>query len=181
MPLAQLGLGGRYGVRVVAVSRHRHIPGADLPSTKLKPADRLLLEGPAEAFEALSRSGDLVAVSGPSGRPYRRKQAPIAVLAIIAVVGLAAFDVLPIGILALLAVAGILVLRCIDNDEAWGSIDASILILIFSMLIVGTGLEATGAVEAVVTSIAPYLGGALPDSGPCSGLHPDLGADGTGN
>ncbi len=162
VPLAQLGLGGRYGVRVVAVSRHRHIPGPDLPSTTLKPADRLLLEGPAEAFEALSRSGDLVAVSGPSGRPYRRKQAPVAVLAILAVVGLAAFDVMPIGILALLAVAGILVLRCIDNDEAWSSIDAPILILIFSMLIVGVGLQETGAVETVVSVLAPQLGGLPP-------------------
>ncbi|MGY9045796.1 hypothetical protein P775_14610 [Puniceibacterium antarcticum] len=162
VPLAQLGLGGRYGVRVIAVSRHRHIAGADLPSTKLKPADRLLLEGPAEAFESLSRSGDLVAVSGPSGRPYRRKQAPVAVLAILTVVVLAAFNIMPIGILALLAVAGILVLRCIDNDEAWGSIDASILILIFSMLIIGAGLEATGAVETVVSVIAPHLGGLPP-------------------
>ena len=161
VPLAQLGLGRRYGVRVVAVNRHGHIAGPDLPSTRLKPADRLLLEGPAEAFEALSRSGDLVAVSGPSGRPYRRAQAPIAVAAVVAVVGLAAFEVLPIGILALIAVAAILVLRCIDNDEAWGSIDASILILIFSMLIIGAGLEQTGAVEATVAVVAPYLG-ALP-------------------
>ena len=158
VPLAQLGLGRRYGVRVVAVSRHGHIAGPDLASTRLKAADRLLLEGPAEAFEALSRSGDLVAVSGPSGRPYRRAQAPVAVAAVVAVVGLAAFEILPIGILALIAVAAILVLRCIDNDEAWGSIDASILILIFSMLIVGAGLEQTGAIEAIVAIVAPYLG-----------------------
>ena len=161
-PVAQLGLGRRYGARVVAVSRHGHIPGADLQSTVLKPADRLLLEGSKEAFEALSRGGDLVSVSGPSGRPYRRRQAPIALGAILAVVALAALDAMPIGILALLAVAAILVLRCIDNDEAWGSIDASILILIFSMLIVGAGLEATGAVEVIVDAIAPSLGGLPP-------------------
>ena len=161
-PVTQLGLGRRYGVRLIAVSRHRHVADADLPTTVLKPADRLLLEGSAEAFEALSRSGDLVSVSGPSGRPYRRRQAPVAIAAVLAVVALAAFDVMPIGVLALLAVAAILVLRCVDNDEAWGSIDASILILIFSMLIVGSRLEATGAIEAAVAWIAPALGGLPP-------------------
>ena len=161
VPLAQLGLGRRYGLRVVGVSRHRHIPGPDLPSTVLRPADRLLLSGPAAAFEALSRGGDLVSVSGPSGRPFRRRQAPVAVAAVLAVVTLAAMDVLPVGVLALLAVAAILVLRCIESDEAWGSIDASILVLIFAMLIVGAGLEATGAVEEVVAAVAPRLG-ALP-------------------
>ena len=161
-PVTQLGLGRRYGVRLIAVSRHRHVAGADLPTTVLKPANRLLLEGSAEAFEALSRSGDLVSVSGPSGRPYRRRQAPVAIAAVLAVVALAAFDVMPTGVLALLAVAAILVLRCIDNDEAWGSIYASILILIFSMLIVGCRLEATGAIEAAVAWIASALGGLPP-------------------
>ncbi|MDO5758629.1 MAG: SLC13 family permease [Rhodobacterales bacterium] len=160
--VAQLGLGQRYGVRLIAVSRHRHIAGADLPSTRLKPADRLLLEGPEKAFEALSRNGDLVWVSAPSGRAYRRRQAPVALLAILAVVTLAAFNVMAIGILALIAVAGILVLRCIDNDEAWSSIDASTLILIFSMLIIGAGLEATGAVETVVAAVSPHLEGLPP-------------------
>ncbi len=162
VPVSQLGLGQRYGARIVAVNRHRHIAGADLPSTRLKPADRLLVEGTPEAIEALSRSGNLVSVAGPSGRPYRRRQAPIAILAVLAVVALAAFNVLPIGILALIAVAGILVMRCIDNDEAWSSIDPTILILIFSMLIIALGLQASGAIEAVVAVIAPYLEGLPP-------------------
>jgi len=164
VPVSQLGLGQRYGARIVAVNRHSHIAGADLPSTRLKPADRLLVEGTPEAIEALSRSGNLVSVAGPSGRPYRRRQAPIAILAVVAVVALAALNVLPIDILALIAVAGILVMRCIDNDEAWSSIDPTILILIFSMLIIALGLQASGAIEAVVSVIAPYL----------EGLHPLL-------
>ena len=46
--------------------------------------------------------------------------------------------------------ASILVLRCIDNDEAWASIDAGVLVLIFSMLIVGTGLQHSGAIALIV-------------------------------
>ena len=156
--IADLALGRRAGIRVLGAHRPRHIAGADLSSVRLRPADKLLLEGSAEGFEEITRSGDVVSVTAPGGRAYRRRQAPIAVMALVGIVALAAFDVMPIGILALVAVAAILVLRCIDNDEAWSSIDASILILIFSMLIVGAGLQSTGAVELVVNALTPWLG-----------------------
>jgi di/tricarboxylate transporter len=64
---------------------------------------------------------------------------------------------MPIGLLALVGVAAILLTRCIDSDEAWNSIDGAILVLIFAMLIIGAGLEATGAVELIVSTIAPYF------------------------
>lgn len=155
--IADLALGRRAGIRVLGAFRPRHIAGADLSSVRLRPADKLLLEGTPEGFEELTRSGDVVSVTSPGGRAYRRRQAPIAVLALLGIVVLAAFDVMPIGVLALVGVAAILVLRCIDNDEAWGAIDASILILIFAMLIVGAGLEATGAVELIVSALTPWL------------------------
>ncbi len=155
--IADLTLGRRFGVRVLGAHRHRHIPGPDLDNVRLKPADKLLLEGPAASFDALAEEADLVAVSRPSGRAFRRKMAPVAVLALAAVVLLSAYGVADIGALALLAVAGILLLRCIDADEAWGAIDASILILIFAMLVVGEGLQEAGSVELIVGTIAPLL------------------------
>ncbi|WP_172292275.1 SLC13 family permease [Pseudoruegeria sp. HB172150] len=155
--LAELGLGSRYGVRVLGVHRPHHIAGADLSSVRLRAADRLLMEGPPESFDRLAQRGDLVAITRASGRAYRRRQAPLALLALILVVALSAFGITDILIAALLAVAAMLVLRCIDNDEAWDSIDAGILVLVFAMLIVGKGLELSGAVELVVGAIAPIL------------------------
>ncbi|OWU85626.1 potassium transporter TrkA [Oceanicola sp. 22II-s10i] len=160
--IADLALGRRAGMRVLGAFRPGHIAGPDLSSARLRPADKLLLEGTAEGFEELRRAGDVVSVTEPGGRAYRRRQAPIAVLTLVGIVGLAAFEVMPIGILALLGVALILVLRCIDNDEAWQSIDASILVLIFAMLIIGAGLENTGAVELLVGALTPWLQGLSP-------------------
>jgi len=160
--IMDLTLGRRYGVRVLGAHRHRHIPGSDLESVKLRPADKLLLEGPPDNFDALTEDADLISVSRPSGRPYRRGKAPLALIALMAVVVLSALGVMDIGILAMLAVAGILVLRCIDSDEAWGSIDGSILVLIFSMLIIGAGLERSGGVRLIVDALAPALGGMPP-------------------
>lgn len=160
--IADLALGRRAGMRVLGAFRSNHVAGADLSSVRLRPADKLLLEGTAEGFDELARAGDVVSVSAPGGRAFRRRQAPVAILALVGIVALAAFDVMPIGILALIGVAAILVLRCIDNDEAWQSIDGSILVLIFAMLIVGAGLETIGAVELIVGALTPHLEGLPP-------------------
>ncbi len=160
--VAQLSVGYRYGLRVLGAYRQGHVAGPDLGSARLRPADKLLLEGTSEGFDRLAQGGELVSISRASGRAYRRRRAPLALLGLVLVVGLAALDVAPIAILALLAVAGILLCRCIDNDEAWGSIDAGILVLIFSMLIVGQGLQETGTVAFVVAWAAPWLEGLPP-------------------
>ncbi|GAA4228662.1 di/tricarboxylate transporter [Sagittula marina] len=161
--IADLALGRRAGMRVLGAFRPGHsVAGADLSSVRLRPADKLLLEGTVEGFDELRRSGDVVSVSAPNGRAFRRRQAPIAIATLVGIVALAAFNIMPIGILALVGVAAILVLRCIDNDEAWASIDASILVLIFAMLIVGAGLEHTGAVELIVKVLTPWLQGLPP-------------------
>ena len=155
--IADLSLHRGDGVRVLGAHRHRHVAGADLGAVRLKPADKLLLECTEAGLEALAKSGLVVSITTPGGRAYRRRQAPVAVLALIGVVALAALEVMPIGVLALIAVAGILILRCIDGDEAWGSIDGAILVLIFAMLLIGAALQNTGAVELVVGALTPYL------------------------
>ena len=153
--IAELRLGRRFGVRILGAHRPRHVAGPDLGNVRLRAGDRLLLEGPPAGLASLEEETDLVAVTRPTGRAFRRTRAPVALGALALVVGLAAFGVMEIGVLALIAVAAILILRCIDADEAWASIAGAI--LVFAMLVVGRGLANTGAVEAVVDVIAPFL------------------------
>ncbi|SDE83612.1 Di-and tricarboxylate transporter [Salipiger thiooxidans] len=160
--LGSMSLGRRFGVRVLGAHRHEHIAGPDLGSVRLRPADKLLLEGPATAFQSLEDEAQLVSVSRPTGRAFRRGRAPLVLAALAAVVGLAAVGVLDIATLSILAVAAILVLRCIDADEAWGAVDGSILVLIFAMLVVGLGLQNTGAVDLLVSWLAPPIAGMPP-------------------
>ncbi|MFZ3581204.1 SLC13 family permease [Loktanella sp. DJP18] len=160
--LDQMSIGYRHGMRVLGAHRHGHQVGPDLRTARLRPADSLLLEGTQGAFDQLSSAGDMMTVTLSSGRAYRRARAPIALIALLGVVGLAALNVAPIEILALLAVAAILILRCIDSEEAWGAIDAQIIVLIFAMLIVGVGLQETGAVQLIVDTLAPALDGLPP-------------------
>lgn len=149
---------GRFGVRLLGISRHRYLPGVDLESVQLRAADRLLLEGTPEGLAAAAEEADFLNVTEPRARSFRRKKAPVAIATLAGVVLLAALNVMPIEGLAVLGVAVILLLRCIDADEAWQSINGGILVLIFAMLAIGVGLEKTGAVEAIVAQIEPILG-----------------------
>lgn len=149
---------GRFAVRLLGISRHRYLPGLNLQSVQLRAADRLLLEGTPEGLAAAAEEADFINISQPRSRSFRRKKAPIAIAALGGVVLLAALNVMPIEGLAVLGVALILLLRCIDAEEAWESINGGILVLIFAMLAIGVGLEKTGAVRAIVGGIEPLLG-----------------------
>lgn len=150
---------GAEGIAVLGIHRHNHIAGEDLGSARLRAADRLLVAGAAKVLDRMNDRGDVVSTTRTSARAFRRTRAPIAIGALAGVVGLAAFAGMDIGLLAMMAVAAILVLRCIDAEEAWQSIDGGILVLIYAMLIIGIGLQHSGAVEMVVGALTPLLGG----------------------
>ncbi len=160
--LDELAIGSRFGVRVLGIHRHGHTPGKDLSSTKLRAADRLMLEGTSSGLAELGEKGLFVSTTQTTGRAFRSSKAPYAIIALLAVVALAAFDVMDIGMLSMIACAALLILRCLDADETLGFIDGSILLLIFSMLIVGIGLNRSGALDMIVGSISPFLQGLPP-------------------
>ncbi|MEI4487590.1 SLC13 family permease [Frigidibacter sp. MR17.14] len=160
--LGELRLRRRYGVYVLAAHRRNQNIGRKLDDLEVRVGDTLLLEGSAEDIGRLAQDMDLVNVSKPAERPFRRGHAPIAILALLAVVGLSALDVAPIMALAFVAVGVILVTRCIDADEAFSFVDGRLMALIFAMLAVGEGLEQSGSVDLIVRLIAPHLDGLSP-------------------
>lgn len=156
--LGALRLRRRYGVYVLAVHRRNQNISGQLDDLVVRVGDTLLLEGAPEDIQRLAVDVNLVDISKPSGRAFRRTHAPIAILSLLAIVGLAAVGVAPIFLLAILAVAMVLVTRCIDADEAFSYIDGRLLAMIFAMLAIGAALQASGAVALIVTALAPYLG-----------------------
>jgi len=155
--LGQLRLRRRYGVYPLAVHRRNQNIGRQLDDLVVQVGDTLLLEGAMEDIRRLASDMDVVEIGAPSERAYRRGRAPIVIGVLAAVVGLSALDLAPIHVLAFLGVAVVLVTRCIDADEAFGFIDGRLLGLIFGMLIVGAGLEASGAVTGIVELLTPMM------------------------
>ncbi|WP_420860923.1 SLC13 family permease [Algirhabdus cladophorae] len=160
--LGSMRLRRRFGVYTLAAHRRDQNIGRALDDLIVRVGDTLLLEGAPEDIQRLAAEMNLLDVSQPSARAFRRTRAPIALLALLGIVGLAAFGVAPIFLLSVLAVALVLVTKCIDADEAFGMVDGRLLALIFSMLAIGAALEASGAVRLIVEAIAPWLGGLPP-------------------
>lgn len=160
--LGQLRLRRRYGVYALAAHRHNQNIGRQLDDLVVQVGDTLLLEGAMEDIRRLASDMDMVEIAEPSEKAYRRKHAPLVIGTLAAVVVLASLGVAPIHVLAFLGVAVVLVTRCIDAEEAFSFIDGRLLALIFGMLIVGAGLEASGAAEAIVLLVSPYLAGLPP-------------------
>ena len=155
--LGQMRLRRRFGVYPLAVHRRNQSIGRQLDDLVVQVGDTLLLEGANEDIQRLAQEMGLVDVSRPAARAYRRGHAPVAVGALLGVVGLAALGVAPIFLLTVLAVAAVLLLRAIDADEAFSFVDGRLLTLIFAMLAVGAALQASGAVELIVNVLLPML------------------------
>ena len=155
--LGGLRLRRRYGVYVLAVHRRNQNIGRQLDDLVVRVGDTLLLEGAPGDIRRLATEMEMVDVTQPSARAFRRGHAPIAIAALLGIVLLAALNVAPILLLAVLAVAVVLTTGCIDADEAFSFVDGRLLALIFGMLGVGAGLQHTGAISLVVDSVAPGL------------------------
>ena len=160
--LGQMRLRRRYGVYLLAAHRRNQNIGRQLDDLVVEVGDTLLLEGAMADIQRLATDMDMVDVSQPSERPFRRGHAPLVVAILIAVVVLATLNIAPIQFLAIVGVAIVLVTRAIDADEAMAAIDGRLMALLFGMLGVGAGLEHSGAVQLVVNVVSPVLSGASP-------------------
>ncbi|WP_095590384.1 SLC13 family permease [Actibacterium ureilyticum] len=155
--LGELRLRRRYGVYPLAVHRRNQNIGRQLDDLVVRVGDTLLLEGTPEDIQRLAADMELVDITRPSERAYRRGHAPLAIATLVGIVVLAALGVAPILMLSILGVALVLLTRCIDAEEAFSFIDGRLLALIFSMLAVGAALEHSGAVTLIVETVAPAL------------------------
>lgn len=155
--LGKARLRRRYGVYPLAVHRRGPLESSRLDDIVIRVGDTLLLEGDRDDINRMAEDANLVDLSEPSARPYRREHAPIVAGAFLGVVILSSLGVAEIAPLAVLAVAVVLLTRCIDVDEASAAVDGRLLALILCMLGFGAALESTGAVSLLVDAAGPAL------------------------
>lgn len=155
--LAQARFMSRVPLRAIGISRFRHLAGPDLANTRLRPGDRIWVEARRGDLDALSSDTGIILSETRLAKPFRREKAILAIGTLAGVVILATLGVMPIAGLGIIGVAILLALRGIDAADAWDALSGDLLVLIFAMLMVGKGLENTGAAELVVSLILPFL------------------------
>ena len=160
--LSQLSYLSDYQITVRGLSRPGHNPGPTLAACRIKAGDRLLVEGSESTLRALAGSTPLVIEQEVSAVPFRRGHAPVAIGTLAGVILASALFGIPIVMSALIGVGLVLATGCISAEDAWRSLQANVLALIVAMLIVGQGMEASGAVDLIIESVSPFLMAASP-------------------
>lgn len=158
--LAEIGFRGRYQAAVVALHRDGERVKTGLGRLALEPGDTLiLLAGPD--FEVHSRRAkDFLVVSRIGGPPpSATRRAPLVGLVALAVIVLAAFNVLSILELAAIAAGVLIATRTITFSEAGQAIDFSVILLIAAAFGVGAAMETTGLAETIANGLVDALGG----------------------
>jgi len=160
--LSSVGILWSNPIAVIGVRRHRVLAGPDLASLVIKPGDEIFINGPSDAVTSIANDPYHAPSSTPGAKPFLRNRAVYAIATLALVILAAALDLLPLTVASVIGIGFLLVIGGLDTDDAWSALNADVLILIYAMLIVGLSLQNTGAVDALVTLIVPWLQGLPP-------------------
>ena len=116
----------------------------DINSAQLRAGDILLIQGSDKKIKELKSSGKALVLDGSTDLP-RTHRATRAIAILIGVVFAAATGILPISLSAVLGVAALLATRCLNWQEAIGSVSIQIIMVIVASLALGIAMTETGA------------------------------------
>ncbi|NIA12491.1 MAG: SLC13 family permease [Nitrospiraceae bacterium] len=148
-----------YNAAVVAVHRGRERLQGKVGDIVLRTGDTLLLQAGAHFARANRNNPDFLLVSGVEGsRPVRSDRALVALVLLLALIGLMASGIIEV-VTAAFLVAGLMVAaRCISVADARQSVDFQTLITICAAFGLGKALANSGCVGAVSTLIVDVFG-----------------------
>jgi di/tricarboxylate transporter len=158
--LKQARFRSRYQGAVVAIHRDGQRVDAKLGEVVLRPTDTLLVLARPGFAQRWRANTDFLTVAHIGGEaPTSTRKAPIVGAAALAIVLLAAFDVMPILHGALLAAAALIATRVLSFSEARDAIDLDVILLIGAAFGLGAAIEVTGLAEEVAGGFTDALGG----------------------
>jgi di/tricarboxylate transporter len=148
----------RYGVLVLAVHRKGVNLREDFTNVKLRYGDTLLIEGPEPAIRELREGRDFLLLLDVPHEVKRRRKQWLALGTVSLVVTLAGLNVMPIAVLAVLGAVLVVTTRCLNTEEAYQSVEWSVVFLIIGMLALGFALDKTGGAALVAHGLILELG-----------------------
>jgi len=157
--LAETDFRQRYGAAVIAIHRAGEPVREKLGSVRLRAGDTLLLLSSRDFRTRWRESHDFLVIARLGGAPpSATRKAPLVAVTSLAVITLAAFEVMPILHLALLAAALMIVARVVSVSEARNAIDLDVILLIAAAFGVGAAIESTGLAQSLADAFVDLFG-----------------------
>ncbi|MFQ5349339.1 MAG: SLC13 family permease, partial [Thermoanaerobaculia bacterium] len=142
--LKDLDFRNRFKALVLAIQRRGETISEKLNSVRFRLGDALLIQAHEEQIRALRADENLIVLDEVPLVALKHK-APTVLAILAAVVGLAAFDVLPILVTALLGCLALVLTRCLRLEEAYHAINWQVIFLLAGILPLGIAMQKSGA------------------------------------
>ncbi len=155
--IASMRLGHIYRVRVHGLQRKRTVLRRPVDKVPLALGDILLLDAPESAIGALRRDPGLVVLGERAQQTVDRRRALLSAGVLVAVILAAASGWLPIVAAAILGAVALVILRCLEPDEAYAAIDWRVVMLLAGVLPMGIALERSGGADWVAQNVIGLL------------------------
>ena len=148
----------RFGLQLLAVWREGQSIYSGLADLPFRLGDAFLVQGPWERIRLLGSNPDFVVLSPVGLRPRRHKKAPLALGALLLMVGLVVFGIQPIHVAAFTSASLALLFGTVTMEEAYRAIEWRTIFLVAAVLPIGFAMERTGAALLLVDAVKELVG-----------------------
>ncbi|MCF7804325.1 MAG: SLC13 family permease [Candidatus Marinimicrobia bacterium] len=156
--LKEIDFRRRYGCFVLAIRKQGETLRNKISNTPMSASDTLLIYGSKRRIDALKDDQNFVVLEEVDIKLQRGHKWIFAITIILAVVLLAALNVMPILKSAILGVLALVLTRTITMQEAYKAVDWSVIFLLAGVIPLGRAMENTGLAQIIGDSVA-QLGG----------------------
>ncbi|MEC3908459.1 SLC13 family permease [Tamlana sp. 2201CG12-4] len=155
----------RFGIQLLAASRNNN-PLRDKEIT-VKAGDAFLLRGTWEHIDDLKKQHEnLVIIGSPEGMAKNvdslNSKSFIALGALVLMIALMVFKIVPGSIAALISAGVVLLTGCVPIAKAYKGISWTSVVMIAAMIPMGVALQKTGTAQLIANGLVDYLGAIHP-------------------
>jgi di/tricarboxylate transporter len=143
----------RYNVTVIAIRRGAELLKGRLGKIPLRFGDLLLVQGPKQSFIGLQTTRELLVLEQRDAENLRQKKAPLALGITLAVILLAAFNIVPILVSALAGVVLMVLSGCLKPGEIYGAVRWDVIFLLAGLIPLGIAMDKSGATQWLATGL----------------------------
>ena len=160
--VGELNFRERYGIELAGIWREGAPIGAELAEEQLRLGDALLMLGPRDRLDLISKDSDFLVLTPLGQEPPDTRRAPLAAAIMLGVVLSVMAGLAPIAIAAVIGGSIMVLTKCLDMEQAYRAIDWRSIFLIAGMLPLGTAMADSGAAAYLASQVMALLGEAGP-------------------
>lgn len=149
----------RYNATVLAIRRGEELVRERLGQVPLRFGDLLLIQGPRESLTGLKTTREMLVLEERERESLRLDRAWIAIAIILAVIVVAALNLLPILVAALVGVLAMVLTGCLKPGEIYGAVRWDVIFLLAGLIPLGTAMDHSGTTAWLANHLATFSTG----------------------